>query len=62
MEYLFILLALLISAVFIEWKYHIHLYHSRKERFIIILTFFIIGVLWDNFAIFRGHWGFPGGG
>lgn len=62
MEYLIILLALLVAGIVIEWKYKIHLYHSRKERIIITLIFFIIGVLWDSFAIFRGHWGFPGKG
>ena len=62
MEYLIILLALFSIGIFIEWKYHIHLYHSRKERIIITLTFFVIGVLWDSFAIFRGHWDFTGNG
>ena len=62
MEYLLILLFLLISGIFIEWKYHIRLYHSRKERFIITSFFFIIGVLWDSFATYRGHWSFLGDG
>jgi len=62
MEYLAILLILLVSAIFIEKKNHIHLYESRKERIIVVLVFFIIGVLWDHFAIFRGHWHFPGPG
>ena len=62
MEYLIILLALLISAIFLEWRYRIHLYHSRNERLIITGLFFVIGVMWDQFAIFRGHWEFPGTG
>jgi lycopene cyclase domain-containing protein len=60
MEYLVILLLLLASAIFIEWKYHIRLYHSRKERIIVTLIFFVIGVLWDHLAIWRGHWNFSG--
>jgi lycopene cyclase domain-containing protein len=62
MEYLIILLVLLAVGLFIEWKYRVHLYHSRKERIIVTLVFFVIGVLWDSFAIFRGHWDFPGPG
>ncbi len=62
MEYLAILLILLVSAIFIKWKYHIRLYESKKEAIIIILVFSVIGILWDSFAIFRGHWSFPGPG
>lgn len=62
MEYLIILLLLLVSAIFIEYRYCIHLYESRKERMVTILVFFTIGVLWDHFAIFRGHWSFSGNG
>ena len=45
-----------------EYKYHIHLYHSRKERLLVVLNIFIFGVLWDYFAIYRHHWIFPGNG
>ncbi len=62
MEYLIVLLVLLLLAVFIEWKYKIHLYHSRKERYFVILFFFIFGILWDHLAIWRGHWSFDGSG
>ena len=48
MEYLAILVVLLISAVFIEWKFNIHLYHSRKERLTVTIFFFVVGVLWDS--------------
>ena len=62
MEYLLILLFLLVSALFIERKYHIKLYHSRKERIIATLTFFIIWVIWDTYATYKGHWTFHGNG
>ncbi|MFB6193174.1 MAG: lycopene cyclase domain-containing protein [Candidatus Nanohaloarchaea archaeon] len=58
MEYLAILVLLLISALAIEYKYNIHLYDSRKERVTVTLFFFVVGVLWDSFAIMRGHWEF----
>ncbi|MFA6586168.1 MAG: lycopene cyclase domain-containing protein [Candidatus Paceibacterota bacterium] len=58
-EYLIILLILLLTTLFIEKKNHIHLYKSKRERFEIVLFFFIFGILWDTLAISRGHWVFP---
>ncbi len=62
LEYLFILIFLLLTGLFIEWKYKIHLYHSRRERFVATLVMFVIGVAWDNFSTWRGHWMFPAEG
>jgi len=61
MEYFLILLFILLITFLLEKKYKIHLYHSRKERFIIVLLFFMIGVIWDSFAIWRGDWTFSDG-
>jgi lycopene cyclase domain-containing protein len=58
MEYLIILLILLIITVGLEWKFHIHLYQSRRERLIIPLFFFSLGTIWDSFAVAKGHWYF----
>ena len=60
-EYLIILIVLLIVALVLEKTHRIHLYHNRKERLEITGLFFIIGVIWDTFAIWRGHWVFPAG-
>lgn len=38
------------------------LYNSRRERLIIPLVFFVIAAVWDNFAVYRGHWSFEGAG
>lgn len=61
MEYLLILLFILIVTILLEKIFHIHLYKSRKERFFIVLLFFVYGVVWDSFAIWRQHWDFPPG-
>ncbi len=60
-EYLTILIILLFITVILEKSNHIHLYHTRKERFEIMGLFFLVGVVWDTFAIWRGHWLFPMG-
>jgi lycopene cyclase domain-containing protein len=62
MGYLIILLAIALITALLEWKYHIHLYHSRKERIIITLIFFVMGVAWDSYEMFMGHWIYPGPG
>jgi lycopene cyclase domain-containing protein len=62
MEYLIILLIILVVTIFVEFKYNIRLYHSRKERLIVTLNIFIVGIIWDYFAIYRQNWIFPGNG
>ncbi|MBI2507906.1 lycopene cyclase domain-containing protein [Candidatus Woesearchaeota archaeon] len=58
-EYLIILLTLFLITFILEKVYHIHLYKSKRERAEIVGIFFIIGIIWDSFAISRGHWIFP---
>ena len=62
MDYLTILLIFLLVAVFFELIFRIRLYHSFKERIIIVGLFFILGITWDFYAVSRGHWKFPGNG
>jgi len=59
MEYLIILAIVLIITVILEKTHHIHLYKNRKERLEIVGLFFIMGVIWDWYAIYRGHWVYP---
>ncbi len=60
-EYLLILLCLFFISFWLENRYHIHLYHNRRERLVIVGIFFIIGVVWDSIAVYRGHWTFLSG-
>ena len=62
MEYFIILMIILLFTIFVEFKYHIHLYHSMKERVIVTLNIFIFGIIWDFYATYRSHWIFPGPG
>ncbi|MFC1622232.1 lycopene cyclase domain-containing protein [Patescibacteria group bacterium] len=59
MEYFLILIFFALLGFTLEKMHHIHLYHNRKERLIVVGIFFVIGVIWDTFAIWRGHWLFP---
>ncbi len=59
MEYLILLIITFGITLILEKIHHIHLYHNRKERLEIVGLFFIIGVVWDWYAILRGHWVYP---
>ena len=61
-EYLAILGIFTSATIFVEWKYHLHLYDTRRERLTIPLLFFVFGSLWDTLAVARGHWSFTGPG
>lgn len=62
MGYLIILLILLALSIFISQKYDIHLYQTKKEKLFIPLIYFVIGVVWDSWAVYRGNWSFEGPG
>jgi len=53
---------ILAITIFIESKYHIHLYHSMKERIIVSLNIFAVGMIWDYYATYNSHWVFPSPG
>ncbi|MEM4240141.1 MAG: lycopene cyclase domain-containing protein [Candidatus Woesearchaeota archaeon] len=62
MEYFLILMGFLLASLLLEWRFHVKIYHSRKERIFTMLTIFVIGMVWDYFATWRHHWIFPGNG
>jgi lycopene cyclase domain-containing protein len=62
MEYFLILIGILLITILMDYKYHVKLYNSRKERIFIPLLLLIFGIVWDTFAIWRGHWSFNDAG
>ena len=60
--YLAILVVFFACALWLEWKYNIHLYGTRRERILITVMFFVIGVAWDTFSVMEKTWIFPGNG
>jgi lycopene cyclase domain-containing protein len=59
MEYFLILIFIALVGVTLEKIFHTHLYHNRRERLVVVGLFFVVGVIWDSFAVWRGHWIFP---
>lgn len=58
MGYITILTLLLIISLYFENKYKVRLFSSKKERITIPIIFFIIGTIWDSYAVMSGHWYF----
>lgn len=61
-EYLAVLTALLVWAFWVKLKYKVQAYKSIRHCILTVLLFLVVGVAWDHFAIYRGHWAFPGDG
>lgn len=58
MEYLGILLFVFLAFMLLKLRYKIQLFKSIKEKVIFALACLAIGVVWDSYAILRGHWVF----
>jgi lycopene cyclase domain-containing protein len=60
--YLAALSAFFALAVWLEVTFRFHLYRTRKERILITLIFFVIGVAWDSISTIEKTWVYPGNG
>lgn len=58
MEYLAILASVFLFFLGLKLKHRIQLFRSTKEALLFFLACLAIGVAWDSYAIFRGHWSF----
>lgn len=57
-EYFLILFTILVSAFFLQSHYRLKLYRSSGHMMTTNIVFLLIAILWDHFAISRGHWFF----
>jgi lycopene cyclase domain-containing protein len=56
LEYLVILIFVFLACLAVKWKLKLRKFHSTKETVMVLGSLFIIGSLWDSYAIFRGYW------
>ena len=61
-EYPLILLGFLVVSIFLHKHFKLKVFDSKKQLIYFYTLFLIIGTIWDNFAIYRGHWFYPGKG
>jgi lycopene cyclase domain-containing protein len=62
MEYLLIEILFLSIIIFIHKYNKIKIFKNKVQTILFWFIIFIIGVVWDNYAVFRGHWFYPGNG
>ena len=62
MEYLLIEIGLLIFFFLMHRIYKVKLFKNKNKFVKFWLFVFIFGIIWDWFAIVRGHWYYPGSG
>ena len=60
--YLATLLGFFALALGLEVIFRVRLYPTRKERILITLIFFVIGVAWDSISTIQKIWVYPGNG
>lgn len=58
MEYLGILLFVFLVFAFLKIRCNIQLFKSIKKGVTFTIACLTIGIVWDSYAILRGHWSF----
>ena len=59
MEYLIILTLLFVSTFLLQNFFKVRIYKDLKQVGLAVFIYLVVGVCWDTFAIWRGHWIFP---
>ena len=57
-EYLLILIVVFLVSFFIHRLSKVTIFISKRHLFIFFGIIFVIGTIWDQLAIGRGHWSF----
>lgn len=58
MEYLLTEIVLFLLTALVHWKAKIKLFSNKKQSLAFWLAGFALGIIWDTFAIYRGHWSY----
>lgn len=58
MEYLGILAALTLATFLLQRIKKIQIYSNFGQLILANVVFLIVGVVWDSYAVWRGHWSF----
>ena len=57
-EYSFILLLFLVISFILQKKFKVIIFKNFKQFLFVEGIVFAAAILWDNYAIYRGHWSF----
>ena len=62
MEYLIIEIVMFLIVFLIQKHYKVRIFRKRNQFIVFWSCIFVVGVIWDQYAVFRGHWIYPGDG
>jgi len=62
MEYLIIEICIFLIVFITQKRCKIKLFKNKLHLIAIFASTLIIGGIWDNYAVWRGHWFYPGKG
>jgi lycopene cyclase domain-containing protein len=58
MEYLILLISVSLLCAAVKLRYSLQLFKSAKEGLLVMGSLFVIGSVWDSFAVLRGYWNY----
>ena len=58
MEYLILLVSILLVCIIINVRYNLQIFETLNQAVVVIISLFIIGVVLDSIAVFRGYWSY----
>ena len=58
MEYLIGLISVFLVCTAMKLRYNLRLFKSAKEGLLVMGSLFVIGSVWDSFAVLRGYWNY----
>lgn len=62
MEYFIICIFVFWIAMVVQKHHNIRLFGNMRHFIHFWIPVIVFGALWDNFAVYRGHWIYPGKG
>ncbi|MDD5254352.1 MAG: lycopene cyclase domain-containing protein [Candidatus Nanoarchaeia archaeon] len=62
MEYLIIEIVCFLITFGVHKYYKVKLFRAKSQMITFWVLTFLLGTLWDQFAVYRGHWFYPGKG
>ena len=58
MGYITILIGVFSFSILMKLIYRPTLFDSTKQGAVILIFFFVVGVIWDSYAVYSRHWYF----
>jgi lycopene cyclase domain-containing protein len=57
-EFSLMLLFLLFLTGFLHFFYKVKIFKSKSHLIFLYIVLLFVGIIWDQYAIYRGHWSF----